>query len=129
MLTKETRPRIFTLLADRNLADECSCMQREKRSRACKLYNTSLHYIENFSSYVVSRRHLYTAYTASGLHKHRKVTSSRSAMHKHRRTCELCGRLTPAACPYLVLFCGMSLFGIVLRVAHVLRACGVACIA
>ena len=36
---KETRPRIFTLLADWNLADECSCLQREKRSRACKIYD------------------------------------------------------------------------------------------
>ena len=32
-----TKSRLFTQLAD--LADESSCMQREKRSRACKLYD------------------------------------------------------------------------------------------
>ena len=38
-LTKRNTSPIFNLLADWNLADECSCMQREKRSRACKLYD------------------------------------------------------------------------------------------
>ena len=32
-----TKSRLFTQLADWNLADESSCIQREKRSRACKL--------------------------------------------------------------------------------------------
>ena len=55
--------------------------------------------------YFVSRRHLHTAYFTTSLQKHREVKWSRSIMHKHRRTCELCVCLTPAACPYLVLFC------------------------
>ena len=107
-------PPIFTLLTDRNLAYECSCMQRDKRSRACKLYNTSLHYIENFSTYVVSSRLLYTAYTATSLHNNRKVTRSRSTIHKHRRTA------ARVACAAYANF--MSLFGIDLRVVHALRA-------
>ena len=34
-----TKSRLFTQLVDLNLADESSCMQREKRIRACKLYD------------------------------------------------------------------------------------------
>ena len=34
-----TKSRLFTQPADRNLAEESPCIQREKRSRACKLYD------------------------------------------------------------------------------------------
>ena len=47
----------------------------------------SLHYIENFSTYIVSRRHLYVAYNDTSLQKHREVKRSRS-IKKHRRFLE-----------------------------------------
>ena len=58
-LTKETRPHIVTLLADRDLTVECPCMQREKRS--CM----SLFGIVLCAAYVSSRpRFLCTAYVS-----------------------------------------------------------------
>ena len=38
----------------------------------------SLHYIENFTTYVVSRRNLYTAYNDTSLQEHSEVKRSRS---------------------------------------------------
>ena len=89
-----SRPQYQIWKCVRDLAVECPCMQ-QKNVVIHVGYTThiaSSHYIENFSLYVVSCRHLYIAYTASVLHKY--------------RTCELCVQLTSAACPYfLVLFC------------------------
>ena len=40
----------------------------------------SLLYIENFSTYAVSRRHVHIAYNDTSLHKHREVKMSRSTI-------------------------------------------------
>ena len=103
---KETRSRIFTLLADWNLADVAVHV-------SYATHIASLHYIENFSTYVVLRGHLYIAYNDTSLLEHREVKRSRSIMHKYRRTCELC--VSYASC--------MSLFGIVLHAVHVIITC------
>ena len=50
----------------------------------------SLHYIENFSMYVVSRRHLHIAYNDTSLHKHRTRSKGQKVKvnKKHRRFLE-----------------------------------------
>ena len=49
---------------------------------------TSLHYIENFSTYVVSCRHLHIAYFTTSLHEHREIKRSRSKTPPLSRTFE-----------------------------------------
>ena len=50
----------------------------------------SLHYIENFSTYVVSRRHQHIAYFTTSLQEHREVNRSKDQgkKKKHRRFLE-----------------------------------------
>ena len=48
----------------------------------------SLHYIENFSTYVVSRRHLRIVYNDTSLHNHCEVKRSKGQQNKHRRFLE-----------------------------------------
>ena len=49
----------------------------------------SLHYIENFSTYVVSRRHLHIAYFTTSLQEHREAKRSKDqGKKKHRRFLE-----------------------------------------
>ena len=56
---------------------------------AGKTHIVSLHYIENFSTHVVSHQHLYIAYNDTSLHEHREVKRSKGqGQQKHRRFLE-----------------------------------------
>ena len=97
----------------------------------------SLHYIENFSTYVVSHRHLRIAYNDTSLHNHREVKRSRSTkqtpplsgtfershgiFHKHPRSKGQKVKVKPVF-PRNVSRC-MSLCGIVLHAVHVMFTC------
>ena len=91
----------FSTLTKRNTIPHFHPATRLKpsgRIRACSGKNVavhvsytthiaSLHYIENFSTYVVSRRHLHIAYFTTSLQEHREVKRSRSTKN-HRRFLE-----------------------------------------
>ena len=102
-LTIERRPR-FTMLANRDLTVECPCMQRDKRSHACRQYNTYRIITLYRELFVVCRlmsTPIYCLYRLS------------PAIHNE---------IPPqAACrdTFIAYVSCMSLFGIILRAAYV----------